>query len=72
MIVDSCADNANLTNVFVLNATAAFLWESVKGREFTAQTLVDLLYNNYEVTLERASADVKALLEVWHKYHLTI
>lgn len=71
MIVDSCSDTANLTNVYVLNATAAFLWESMKGKEFTAAELVQLLYENYEVSMERATEDVASLLEVWQRYHLT-
>ena len=45
--------------------------ESMKGKEFTAAELVQLLCENYEVSMERATEDVASLLEVWQRYHLT-
>lgn len=72
MIVDACASNTNLTNVYVLNATAAFLWESVGDTEFDAEMLANLLCENYEVEPEQARADVDALLDVWCRYKLIL
>ena len=72
MIVDSCADNANLTNVFTLNDTAAYLWESVRGIEFTAEDLVKLLCDQYEVDVKQAREDVASLLSSWQEYHLIV
>lgn len=72
MIVDVCSDNINLTNVYELNATAAWLWESVAGIDFTEDTLVDLLCDSYDVSPEQARADIRRLLEKWRKLHLML
>ena len=50
-----------------MNATAAFLWEAVEGKSFDAETLVQLLLDEYEVDRETAEQDVKALLQTWNK-----
>ena len=50
-----------------MNATAAFLWEAVEGKAFDAETLVQLLLDEYDVDRETAEKDVKALLETWNK-----
>ena len=63
MVVDVCSDNMNLTNVYVLNDTAAWLWEAVAGMDFTEDTLVDLLCCNYDVAQEQAREDVRHLIE---------
>ena len=34
MLVDVCSDNINLTNVYTLNETAAFLWDSLADTDF--------------------------------------
>lgn len=72
MIVDSQTDTANLTNVYVLNETAAYLWENLQEKEFTADTLVELLLGEYEVTEAQAKADVAKLLEVWQANRMVI
>ena len=50
-----------------MNATAAFLWEAVEDKEFDAETLVQLLLDEYDVDRETAEKDVKALLQTWNK-----
>ena len=50
-----------------MNATAAFLWEAVEGKAFDAETLVQLLLDEYEVDRETAENDVKALLQKWNE-----
>ena len=50
-----------------MNATAAFLWQAVEGKEFDPETLVQLLLDEYEVDRETAEKDVKALLQTWNK-----
>lgn len=70
MIVGACADDANLTNVFSLNDTAAFLWEQVAGKEFDAEALAAILTDNFEVDAATARADVDAMLEKWRGFSL--
>lgn len=72
MIVDVCADNANLTNIFVLNDTAAFLWQSVENSYFDADTLVALLCDSYDVAPKQAREDVDSMLDQWARLGLVI
>lgn len=55
----------NFNKMISLNATAAYLWESVVGKEFTSADLVKLLLDKYEVTEEVATADVDNLVKKW-------
>ena len=48
-----------------MNATAAFLWEAVEGKEFDAETLVQLLVDEYDIDSETAKKDVEPLLQTW-------
>ena len=57
----------NFTTRLSLNASAAYLWEQLKGKEFTEEDVVKLLTDKYDVTPERALEDVKKLLEEWKK-----
>ncbi len=65
MIVDRCADNTNLANVYSLNSTAGKLWIEVADKDFTADDLTLILCRDYEVDKDRAAADVLALLGKW-------
>ena len=48
-----------------LNPTAAYLWESVEGKDFTVEDLTILLTDKYEVSEEQAAADAAALAAKW-------
>jgi hypothetical protein len=48
-----------------MNATAAFLWEAVEGKDFDAETLAQLLVDEYGIDSETAKKDVKPLLQTW-------
>ncbi len=65
MIVDRCADNTNLANVYSLNSAAGKLWIEVADKDFTADDLTQILCRDYEVDKDRAAADVLALLGKW-------
>ena len=49
-----------------MNATAAFLWEAVEGKTFDAETLVQLLLDEYDVDRDTAEKDVKVMLQTWN------
>jgi hypothetical protein len=55
----------NFNKMLSLNGSAAYLWEQLKGKEFTEEDAVRLLTDKYDVTPERALEDVKKLLEEW-------
>lgn len=72
MIVDRCADNSNLTNVYSLNEVAGELWLAMENQDFTIADLADWLCDNYEVDRSRAEADAAALVEKWRTYGLLL
>ncbi|MBQ9476095.1 MAG: PqqD family protein [Bacteroidales bacterium] len=65
IIVGEGLAQVNFNKMVSLNATAAYLWENVVGKEFTSADLVQLLLDKYEVTEEVASADVDNLVKKW-------
>ena len=67
ILVAEGLDVMDANTMMSMNATAAFLWEAVEGKAFDAETLVQLLLDEYDVDRETAAKDVKALLETWNK-----
>ena len=55
----------NFNKMLTLNGSAAYLWEQLTGRDFTAQDMASLLQEKYEVGAERALDDAGKLLDVW-------
>ena len=70
MIVEACAGNVNLTNVFTLNETAANLWQRMSEGDSTVEELTKWLCDEYDVEPSTAEADVKKQLEEWKAYGL--
>lgn len=58
-------EQVNFSKLVTLNETATYLWKEVQDKEFTAQTLADLMTDRYEVTAERALADAQTLCDQW-------
>ena len=58
-------ENAN--QMVSMNATAAFLWEAVEGKDFDVETLTQLLVDEYGIDVETAKKDVTPLLQTWEK-----
>ena len=58
-------ENAN--QMISMNATGAFLWEAVEGKDFDAETLAQLLVDEYGIDIETAKKDVMPLLQTWEK-----
>ncbi len=65
VVVGEGLAQVNFNKMLSLNDTAAYLWENVQGQEFTPDRLTELLLEKYDVSRERAAADVDKLLEVW-------
>ena len=61
MIVGS-GDSLDYTQAVSLNDSAAYLIESVRGKDFTLEDWVELLTDRYEVSGEQARADVELLI----------
>ena len=55
----------NFNKLITLNESAAFLWRSVEGKDFDAETLAGLLVEEYGIDLELASKDAAKILAQW-------
>lgn len=55
----------NYNKIISLNASAAFLWERIEGKDFSIETLADLLTGEYEIDRERALKDSEAIAKSW-------
>lgn len=55
----------NFNKMISFNATAAFLWESVAGKEFCADDIRQLILDNYQVDERIAGSDAAKLVQSW-------
>ncbi|MBR5104601.1 MAG: PqqD family protein [Bacteroidales bacterium] len=58
-------EHINFNKLISLNATAAFLWKKVEGKEFTAEEMAQYLVEEYEIDMELALKDANALCQAW-------
>lgn len=58
-------ENRKFNKMLNLNESAAYLWKAVCDKEFTQETLVELLTAEYEVSADTALADAGKLIEDW-------
>lgn len=55
----------DFNKMVALNSSAAYLWESVEGKEFSVEDLRNLLLEKYDVSEELAAADAAAIAAKW-------
>ena len=60
----------NFNKMISLNGSAAYLWNSVQGKDFVAEDLANLLLAEYDVDEKTASRDAAAIVEKWSKIGL--
>ncbi len=72
IVVGEGINVVDFNKMLTLNDSAAWLWEQVQGRDFTSEDLVSLLTDKYDVSQERASADVDKLLQTWQQEGIVI
>ena len=53
----------NFNKLAALNDSAAYLWNEVKGKEFSVDDLTDLLCEKYDVDRDIAAADASRLAQ---------
>lgn len=73
MIVDSSGNDGcvvDCANVYTLNATAAFIWQTMAEREFGVEDAVEVLCAEFDVERDRALQDVSMQLAEWKQYGL--
>lgn len=57
--------NVNFSQLISLNESAAYLFRTVQGKDFTPEMMADLLQEEYEVDAETALKDAKDLCDKW-------
>lgn len=57
----------NFNRMISLNESAAFLWRSVDGKEFSIDDLVGLLVERYGIDAEMARHDSEAIVVKWRE-----
>jgi len=70
ILVAEGLEAVDFTRMISMNASAAFLWKEVEGKDFDANTLADLLVEAYGITRDVAICDVEALLKTWESANL--
>lgn len=65
IITADSPSQVNFNKMIALNSTAAFLWKSVCGKEFTPQSMAALLEEEYDVDHETALKDSQAIAAKW-------
>ena len=65
IVVGEGLKQVNFNKMIVLNETAAFLWESVSGKEFTKEELARLLTEKYDVSASVAAKDAAEVADKW-------
>jgi hypothetical protein len=65
IIVAKGVQNIDFNKIISLNETAAYLWKSIVGKEFTPESMAELLRMEYEVNEATALADTQELAKAW-------
>ena len=65
IVVGEGLGQVNFNKMISLNASAAYLWESVEGKDFSVDDLTQLLLDRYEVEPAVAAADAAKLAKAW-------
>ena len=64
-VIGEGVGQVDFNKLITLNATAAYLWKEVEGKEFDASVLAELLMKEYGIDEELAMKDSQALLAQW-------
>lgn len=67
MIVAESLDMIDFDRIVSLNASAAYIWESLPDADFDTGTIAGLLTDRYDVDEATARADAQELVAVWKK-----
>ncbi|MCI6549508.1 MAG: PqqD family protein [Prevotella sp.] len=65
IIVPEGKENIDCSSIISMNESSAYLWKNIQDKDFTAEDLVRLLMDEYEVDEETAGEDVRQLIRQW-------
>ena len=63
LVVDPGQEMVDMSKVYTLNETAAYLWNALKGKEVTIDAIVDIICDTYDVNADIARQDATKLYE---------
>ena len=72
ILIGESAELVNFNNLVTFNEAAAYLWRAVEGKEFDAETLTNLLLEEYEVSEAIAREDAQATLDDWEEIGIIV
>ncbi|MBQ8957457.1 MAG: PqqD family protein [Bacteroidales bacterium] len=61
---------SDVNKMVSMNASAAFLWKEVEGKDFDAETLTGLLLGEYDIDREVAEKDAARLVRTWKEANI--
>ncbi len=67
IIVAKGVQNIDFNKIISLNESAAYLWKALVGKEFTPESMAELLRLEYEVSKATALADAQELAKSWQE-----
>ena len=71
VLIDPGQDIMDISRVYTLNDTAAFLWKALEGKEFTAETVTIVLLKNYDIEASSVlEEDVNDLVSDFERHGL--
>ncbi len=65
IIVGEGIAQVNFNKMISLNETAAYLWESLIGKEFSVEDMTRILLDRYDVDDQTAAKDAARLAQDW-------
>jgi len=66
-------ENIDFTKIITLNDSAAYVWKAVAEKDgFSVEDMAQVLTDYYEVDVQTAVADSRALAESWKKAGLVL
>lgn len=65
IVISHGIENIDFSKVISLNESAATIWHSVEGKEFTENDMVKALCDEYEVDEQTAQQDCVNLVASW-------
>ncbi|WP_321480783.1 PqqD family protein [uncultured Bacteroides sp.] len=72
IIIDPNKGEVDMTKVYSLNETAAWLWQQLKESDFSIEEIATLLLQRYNVDSDRAVADATVLVQKFKEQGLLI
>ena len=72
ILVAEGLEAVDFTRMVSMNDSAAYLWKAVEDKDFDAETLVNLLMEEYDIARELAERDVTSLLQAWKEANIII